>query len=106
MRPFHDSILEPVIEAHDAAARDAAIAEVIAHRAKAVIGRVLTPYWRSGFALSPQDADDIAASVSLRLLRKLRAVGEMAEEAIERFDDYVATLTFNAAYDFFRRRVF
>src|SRR5205814_5341170 len=80
-----------------------AIADVVTRRARTVIARVLAPYKRSGFALSPQDVDDIASTVSLRLVGKLMALAETAGEPIESFDDYVATLTFNTAYDFFRR---
>src|SRR5258705_12395050 len=101
---MNDVALAAVIDADDTAARDSAIADVIPLRARRVIDRVLAPYRRSGFALSPHDADDIAASVSLRLVCKLRAVAETAGESIESFDDYVASLTFNTAYDFFRRR--
>jgi hypothetical protein len=100
----NDTVLVPVIEAEDTAARNEAIADVITRRARTVIAHVLGPYRRSGFALSPQDFDDIASSVSLRLVSKLRALTEAPVEPIERFDDYVAALTFNAAYDFFRRR--
>jgi len=99
----NDSVLASVIEADGTAARNDAIADVIAYRARTVIDRVLGPYRRSGFTLSPEDLDDIASSVSLRLLRKLRAVAETGE-VIERFDDYVAALTFNTAYDYLRRR--
>ena len=100
----NDAVLAPVLGAEDTATRNEAIADVITCRARAVIARVLGPYKRSGFALVPQDVDDIVASVSLRLVSKLRALTETAGEPIERFDDYVATLTFNTAYDFFRRR--
>jgi hypothetical protein len=88
-------------EAENGESRDEAIARLITTRARPVIDRVLLPYRRSGFALRPEDIDDIAATISLRILGKLR--GE-PEQAIERFDDYVAKLAFNAAYDFFRRR--
>lgn len=100
----NDAVLAPVIGAEDTATRNDAIADVITRRARAVMARVLAPYKRSGFALTPQDADDIVASVSLRLVSKLRALSEAADEPIERFDDYVAALTFNTAYDFFRSR--
>src|SRR5436309_11581924 len=100
----NDAVLAPVIEAEDTATRNEAIADVITRRARGVILHVLRPYRRSGFALSPQDFDDIASTVSLRLVSKLRALTEAPGEPIERFDDYVAALTFNAAYDFFRRR--
>src|SRR5438034_473557 len=101
----NDAVLAPVIEAEDTATRNEAIADVITRRARGVILHVLGPYRRSGFALSPQDFDDIASTVSLRLVTKLRALTtEAPGEPIERFDDYVAGLTLNAAYDFFRRR--
>jgi|SRR6266850_2143484 len=100
----NDAVLAPVIEAEDTAARNEAIADVITRRARAVITRVLGPYRRAGFALAPQDVDDITSTVSLRLVSKLMALTDAADEPIERFDDYVAALTFNTAYDFFRRR--
>ncbi|MEO8036591.1 MAG: hypothetical protein ABI837_19295, partial [Acidobacteriota bacterium] len=43
------------------------------------------------------------ATVTLRLVRKLRLLG--AEQgAIRQFEDYVATLTYNTVYDYLRRR--
>jgi DNA-directed RNA polymerase specialized sigma24 family protein len=50
--------------------------------------------------LNEDDAADITSTVVLRVIRRL---GEEAPN-IESLDDFVATLTYNAAYDFLRRR--
>lgn len=53
-----------------------------------------------GKRLRPEDADDVVASVLLRLLRTLRD----RPLAITNFDGFVATLTYNTLSDFFRAR--
>ncbi|HEX2061797.1 MAG TPA: hypothetical protein VHK90_13745 [Thermoanaerobaculia bacterium] len=53
-------------------------------------------------ALRPEDAEDIVATVALRLVARLRAGSQ--DDPILQFDDYVARLTFNAINDHFRRR--
>ena len=50
-----------------------------------------------------QDAEDVIATVTLRLIRKLRML-EAEQGSIRQFLDYVATLTYNTVYDFLRRR--
>ena len=50
--------------------------------------------------LNEDDGADITSTVVLRLIRRL---GEESPE-IDSLDDFVATLTYNAAYDFLRRR--
>jgi hypothetical protein len=85
--------------------RDQAIAELIAGMALPQAERLVRSAVRSGSeALTPEDAEDILATVSLRLLTKLRAIVASADEPIERLEEYVTTLTFNAINDHFRRR--
>lgn len=83
----------------DEAAREHAIGELIARLARPQIARLLR---RSD--VRPEDADDILATVSLRLLVRLRAAAAPCGEPIERLEEYVTTLTFNTVNDHFRRR--
>jgi RNA polymerase sigma factor (sigma-70 family) len=50
--------------------------------------------------LNDHDTDDVTSTVVLRVIRR---VGEGSAEIVS-LDDFVATLTYNAAYDFLRRR--
>jgi RNA polymerase sigma factor (sigma-70 family) len=50
-------------------------------------------------SVSREDAQDVIATVHLRLIARLRS-----EEPIESVDDYVATLTYNTLSDLLRRR--
>ena len=65
-----------------------------------VTRRILARYAR---VLAPQDAEDIAATVNLRLMTKLRSVHE-GGEGIGDLESYVATTTYNLINDHLRRR--
>jgi hypothetical protein len=68
-----------------------------------VIEQILARYVRSG-AIPHHDAGDIAGTVHLRLVEKLRRVRTDPEESIHDFARYVATLTYNGVNDQLRRR--
>jgi hypothetical protein len=68
--------------------------------ARAVIDAVLARFASSDRALRREERDDVAATVTLRLLRRLRD----SSAAIDDFEHYVATLTYHTIYDFMRRR--
>lgn len=95
-----DPLLQPLIEAEEGEARDAAIASIVA-RARDVAWRVARRFQGQ---LNEDDAADVVATVSLRVVRRLRDVCGGASPHILSIDDFAATLTYNAAYDFLRRR--
>jgi hypothetical protein len=79
------------------------VEKLVVDHATPLIRRIVSRCARSDHHLREQDADDVISTVTLRLLRKLRLLG--AERgSIGRFEDYVATLTYNTVYDFLRRR--
>lgn len=100
----NDPLLAPLIEAPDEEARQRAletiVLEHVAPTARRVLGRFRAPHSQ----LTPADVEDVMATVHLRVVGKLRAVLAFEEEAVERLEDYVATLAYNAVYDFLRRR--
>ncbi|HJQ40897.1 MAG TPA: hypothetical protein VKB93_27480 [Thermoanaerobaculia bacterium] len=65
-------------------------------QARPVVERVVARYQHR--ALRHDEAEDIVATVLLRLVRRLQA-GE-----VESVTDFAATLTFNAVYDYMRSR--
>jgi DNA-directed RNA polymerase specialized sigma24 family protein len=67
-----------------------------------VTEKILARYRRA--VLPPEDVDDIAATVDLRLLEKLRGAAGSDEEPIQSLENYVAKLTYNAINDHLRRR--
>lgn len=70
-----------------------------------VIDDVLAPYLRSGTLLTRQDAEDVAATVQLRLVRKLRELAAAPQtEPIHDLRGYAARLTYNAVNDHLRRQ--
>jgi len=89
-----------LIEAEEDVVREAAREAVVA-RAREVAQNVLR---RFPGQLAPEDSDDVAASVMLRLVRRLGEITAEAADEIRSVDDFVATLTYNAVYDFLRRR--
>lgn len=95
-----DPLLHPLIAATEGEAREAAIAS-IALRARTVAHRVVRRFQGQ---LSDEDADDVVATVSLRVVRRLRDICAGGSTGIQSVDDFVATLTYNASYDFLRRR--
>lgn len=96
----NDPLLSSLLTAPDEAAREAALEVVLMTHAHPTARRVVARY-RSGRALSAEDAEDIIGTVHLRLVRRLRI---LTAEPIDRLEDYVATLTYHAIYDHLRRR--
>jgi hypothetical protein len=94
-----DVRLERIARAHDSEL-DTAIEQVLTAM-RPVTEKILSSYRHS--VMSPEDFDDIAATVHLKLLEKLRVVGS-EEESIQSLDSYVARLTYNAVNDHMRRR--
>ena len=99
----NDSLLAPLILAADDEARRSAVGSLLSAHARPIIERILSRYRGANAAIGVAEAEDIEATVLLRLVRRLRSVtGE--NEAIGSMADFTATLTFNAIYDFMRRR--
>jgi RNA polymerase sigma factor (sigma-70 family) len=83
---------------------DAEVERLILDNARPVIDTVLARYTRSRTLISPEDADDVLATIHLRLLEKLRSVAVSDDDAIQNFQGYVATLSYNAVNDWLRKR--
>src|ERR1051325_1695187 len=87
---LHDPVLEPWLGAADEEGRQRALADLLLRAQPVIDGVSLRGIVAS---LSADDRDDLAATVRLRLLRKLRTMLQFDEDGvIERFRDYVATL--------------
>lgn len=95
-----DPVLAPFLEAEDEEAREHALVP-ISIRARAIAHRVLRS--SQGGTLRSEDVADIESVVVLRIISRLRS-DTSVQPAIESFDGFVATLTFNAVNDFMRRR--
>jgi DNA-directed RNA polymerase specialized sigma24 family protein len=104
LRALNDPVLAQYIDAGDDASRAAALESLLVDHARPVISRVVGRYRDAEWRLLPQDVDDVIATVHLRLVRRLGSVLLFEDDAITRFDDYVATLTYHTIYDFLRRR--
>lgn len=104
LREWNDRALWPVIDACDERCREKAIEELITGVVKPVVGTILSRFRRVEPSLRIEDVEEIASQVALRLIRKVRAAAVYEEHAIADFENYVATITYNAMYDFRRRR--
>jgi DNA-directed RNA polymerase specialized sigma24 family protein len=99
----NDPLLEPLIAATDDQVRSRHVETLVVELAGPLIRKIVARCARSDRQLREQDAEDVIATVTLRLVRKLRRLGSESE-TIRQFQDYVATLTYNTVYDFLRRR--
>jgi hypothetical protein len=100
LRDLNDPLLASLIEAADERGRTAA-AEVLIARATALINAVLARY--RGSSVPIEEIEDIRGTILMRLVRRMNDVPRFEEAAISSFDDFVATLSFNAANDFLRQ---
>lgn len=69
-------------------------------RVRPVTTRVLSRFR----ALTPHDVDDASAAVDLRVMGRLEKLAATPGDAIERLDDYLAVVAYNAAHDVLRKR--
>jgi hypothetical protein len=97
----NDPVLRPLIEADHTEARQEAIGSVIAHM-RPTIAAVLSR--QRGSSLTAEDIEDAAATVTMRLIRRLQSVPFSDDSAIVNLDDFTARLTYNAIYEILRRR--
>jgi RNA polymerase sigma factor (sigma-70 family) len=100
----HDRVLAPLLSAADDAARRHEVERLIVTRARPVIERVIRRYAGAEWMVRAADADDIASTAILRLLRRLDRLADAGGEPIGDLEDYVATLTYHTIYDFLRQR--
>lgn len=100
----NDRLLEPLIVARDDEARRSALGTILDVHARPVIARVVASYRTPESAIGAAEAEDITSTVLLRLVGRLQTVAEDEAEAILSLADFTATLTYNAIYDFLRRR--
>lgn len=101
---LNDRVLWPVIDAPDERAREAAIEVLLIEDVKPVIAAILQRFRRMEPSLQLEDLEEIASLAAVRLIRKVRAAVLYEEHAIKVLEDYLATLTYNALYDFRRQR--
>jgi RNA polymerase sigma factor (sigma-70 family) len=99
----NDPLLAEFIVAADDGARRRQVETLVVEHATPLIRRIVSRCARSDRHLREQDTDDVIATVTLRLIGKLRLLGT-EQGSIRQFEDYVATLTYNTVYDFLRRR--
>jgi RNA polymerase sigma factor (sigma-70 family) len=101
---LNDPLLRPVIDAPDERAREAAIEVLLVEHARPLIAAILQRFRRSEPDLQIEDLEEISSLVAIKLIRKVRAAAAYEEHAVKGLGDYLATLTYNALYDFRRRR--
>lgn len=91
-----------LIETNEAAA-ERRIARLIAEM-QPVIDTVLARFTRTRTLVTREDAEDIVATIQLRLVLKLRAAEQLPGEPIHNLRSYVAALAYNAVNDHLRKR--
>src|ERR1041385_6115799 len=99
---MNDPLLDRLAEASDPAAADAVVEELVA-RAGPVIDSVAAYYRRRGL-LKAHELDDVASTVRVRLLTKLRRIVAGERSEIASFSGYVAALAYNSVNELFRLR--
>ena len=100
---INDPMLRPLFDAHDEETVQAALGTIIGQSTH-TIRKLLQGYIHPYGELQPEDADDVASAVTVRLLRKLRACTTGTEEPILQLPAYVARQTLNAVNDHLRAR--
>jgi hypothetical protein len=101
---LNDPLLEPLIRAETAEQRARELEHLIVDVAGPLSRRILSRYTGEASLLQQHEADDIEATIALRLIAKLNGAIEQADRAVRRFEDYVATVTYNAVNDVLRWR--
>lgn len=97
----NDPRLEPLIASNAAEGEiERLLLDVVTPLVRQILGR----HFRTRGALPEHDADDVRATINLRLLHKLRRLPTSPGEDIQDLEKYVATLTYNVINDQLRRR--
>jgi RNA polymerase sigma factor (sigma-70 family) len=100
---LNDPRMAPYLAATDEASRTAALVEILAEL-QARVRTIVGAYARAGVPISEEDAEEIVGTVTLRLLRKIRAAAVLEEESIQSLEAYATTLARNATRDSLRSR--
>lgn len=101
---LNDRALWPLLDAPDDRSREAAVEALLVEEVRPVIAAVLQRFRRTEPDLYAEDLEEISSLAAIKLIRKVRAAVADEEHAINVLGDYLATLTYNALYDFRRRR--
>lgn len=101
-----DPILHPLVSVRGER-REVFLERLLGERAERVVSRVIAQRIRSGRlgTLRDDERNDLHASALLRVLQRLREIGDPAAAPIENFDNYVATVTIHACDDLLRERM-
>jgi hypothetical protein len=79
------------------------LAELLAG-VRPLMERIVSSFRRTESVFDDQDAEDAIATAVLRVIRRLDDAAASRHDPIMELDDYVATITYNAVHDIFRRR--
>ena len=101
---LNDRALWPLIDARDDRSQEAAIEALLLKHVKPVLATILQRFRRIEPNLRIEDLEEIASLAAVRLVRRVKAAVAYEEHAIKGLNDYLATLTYNALYDFRRQR--
>lgn len=99
----NDRRLERLLQAPGTAA-EREIERLIVEEVRPLVRKIVSRYTRFGALMTAEDGQDVMASVEVRLVQKLRAVGNDPEESIANLQSYIATLAHNSVNDFLRKR--
>jgi DNA-directed RNA polymerase specialized sigma24 family protein len=99
---LNDPRLERLIRA-DRAESEREVERLFVEMAQPLITAILARYSRARGVLGPADVEDISATISLRLITKLRGTATSADDAIQDFEKYLATLIYNVINDHLRK---
>lgn len=104
LHDLNDRALWPLIDARDDRSQEAAIEVLLVQDVKPVIASILQRFRRTEPNLQAEDLEEISSLAAERLIRRVRAAAVYEEHAIKVLANYLATLTYNALYDFRRHR--
>ena len=97
-----DPILRALIAAADEESQRHELESLIVEHAAPTIRTVVRRFAGSGSIVPRHEIEEITATVTLQLVRKLRPMDAVDDDAIRDFEGYVATLTYRAIYDVLR----
>ncbi|HYR27107.1 MAG TPA: hypothetical protein VEU30_01495, partial [Thermoanaerobaculia bacterium] len=99
---LNDPRLAAYLAAPDEDTRARELASVLEKDVAPIVRTMLGNYARAEWPIQRADAEDIAAQVNLRLIRKLQAALVLDEESVQNLEAYVVTLTRNGVRDLMR----
>lgn len=101
---LNDKRLAAYLAAESDRERDEALVRLIEDEIRPAVERIVAARARTDLPLQPSDADEIAAQVNLRVVRKLRTLPVFEEASIQDFDAWLERLTHNVIRDLVRQR--